>query len=103
MSLDERASAVPSRSFQADPAGWQRVVDLFHAALERPLEARDAFLAEACGPDMELQREVASLLVSDRQDSHGGWDQLGGQLAAGWVREREAPSLVGHTLGRYQV
>jgi eukaryotic-like serine/threonine-protein kinase len=43
--------------------GWPRVEELFHAALERVPAEREAFLAEACGGDQALRREVLSLLV----------------------------------------
>jgi len=41
---------------------------LFQAALERPDEERDAFLAAATGDDADLRREVESLLTSDAAD-----------------------------------
>jgi hypothetical protein len=41
---------------------WSATERIFRAALERPVEARAAFLAEACGEDTELRREVQSLL-----------------------------------------
>ena len=44
------------------PASPQRAKDLFLSALELPLEARAAFLAEACGEDATLRLEVESLL-----------------------------------------
>jgi eukaryotic-like serine/threonine-protein kinase len=49
--------------------GWQRLEDLFHAALERPPAERAAFLAEACGDDPELRVEVERLLEADAQAS----------------------------------
>jgi len=45
----------------ADAGRWERVKDLFQAALERPTEKRAAFLEEACA-DTELRSEVLSLL-----------------------------------------
>ncbi len=42
----------------------QRIDDLFHVALARPLAERAAFLAEACDGDEELRREVSSLLAA---------------------------------------
>jgi Tol biopolymer transport system component len=45
--------------------GWPRVKALFQAAVERPTEERDAFLAAATGDDAALRREVESLLTSD--------------------------------------
>jgi serine/threonine-protein kinase len=41
---------------------WRRVKDVFGGALERPAEARAAFLGAACGGDDGLRREVESLL-----------------------------------------
>jgi eukaryotic-like serine/threonine-protein kinase len=45
------------------PDRWATVERLYHAALMRPAEGRAAFLAEACGGDEELRREVESLLA----------------------------------------
>ncbi len=42
---------------------WTRIDSLYHAALERELGERTAFLAEACGGDEDLLREVQSLLA----------------------------------------
>ena len=36
--------------------------ELFKRAVDRPLDQRSAFLNEACGDDVELRREVESLL-----------------------------------------
>ena len=47
---------------------WPRVKALFQAAVERPIEERDAFLAAATGDDDALRREVESLLTSDTSD-----------------------------------
>jgi serine/threonine protein kinase len=44
---------------------WEKVEDIYHAALERDPDARDSFLAEACGSDEELRTEVDSLLQYD--------------------------------------
>jgi predicted nucleic acid-binding protein len=46
---------------------WQRVKELMGAALERPAEARQAYLREACGSDERLRREVESLLAARGQ------------------------------------
>ena len=43
---------------------WARVNDLFHAALDRPLSDRDAFVARECGGDSGLRAEVESLLAA---------------------------------------
>ncbi len=41
---------------------WQRIKELFGAALERDPSQRAAFLHEACGQDVSLREEIASLL-----------------------------------------
>ena len=42
---------------------WQKIKELFHAALEREPNERRAFLDEACAGDKEIRREVESLLA----------------------------------------
>jgi hypothetical protein len=42
-----------------------RIEELYHAAHEREPGAQGAFLAQACGSDQELRREVESLLAHD--------------------------------------
>ena len=41
---------------------WEQVKDIFDAALRRPPDERERFLAENCRGDEELRREVQSLL-----------------------------------------
>src|SRR5438270_6502267 len=43
---------------------WDCVERLFHEALARPRESRQAFLREACQGDEELKRELVALLES---------------------------------------
>ena len=45
-----------------NPDRWQRIEELYHAALAREGEGRAVFLANACQGDEELRREVESLL-----------------------------------------
>ncbi|MBV8818491.1 MAG: protein kinase, partial [Acidobacteriaceae bacterium] len=52
-----------------DSNPWKRVEDLYHAALEYAPADRDAFLTSACGGDVELRREVESLLSHNRDKS----------------------------------
>ena len=42
---------------------WRRVEELYHAAYERPLHERGAFLDEVCAGDARLREDVESLLV----------------------------------------
>jgi len=52
-----------------NPDRWQRLEDLFHAALEMPVAERDAFLISACGDDKQLRADVEKLLHADEQAS----------------------------------
>jgi len=49
-----------------DAERWQRVQELFDGAVERPPEERAGYLAEECGSDDELRREVEAMLAADR-------------------------------------
>ena len=46
---------------------WRKVEEVFHAALERAPEAREAFLEEACSEDTGLRRQVELLLIKEKQ------------------------------------
>ena len=46
---------------------WKQIEDCYHAALERPVPERAAFLAESCADDPGLRREVESLLTHEGQ------------------------------------
>jgi hypothetical protein len=47
---------------------WRRIKEVFHAAAEQPLTARDAFVDAAPGIDEDMRHEVRSLLRSDASD-----------------------------------
>jgi len=46
---------------------WDRVEEVYHAALERGGHDRDAFLEETCAGNTALLREVRSLLGYEQQ------------------------------------
>jgi len=48
-----------------EPGRFEQIERLYHSALEREPEAREAFLDEACAGDEALRREVAGLLAYD--------------------------------------
>jgi serine/threonine protein kinase/TolB-like protein/Tfp pilus assembly protein PilF len=81
---------------------YQRVGEIFHAALGLAPEARPNFLDEACGGEEELRREVESLLQA-REEADGF---IAGRVA-GVVAEmatlQQSPSLLGHRISHYQV
>jgi len=43
---------------------WQRIKDVAARAWEQPRERQTAFVVETCGGDLQLQRDVESLLLS---------------------------------------
>jgi predicted ATPase/serine/threonine protein kinase len=49
------------------PQLFQRVREIYHAALDRPSDERSSFLEQACSGDANLQREVRSLLNADAE------------------------------------
>src|ERR1044071_6021583 len=52
-----------------EPERWKKVEQLFHSAVRRDAQQRDAFLDGACGDDLDLRREVESLLAEDESGS----------------------------------
>src|SRR5919112_2175035 len=84
-----------------DTVRWQQIDRLLDEALGLAPGERADFLAEACGSDAELRREVESLLAA-----HGrSGDFIEGQaldLAARFYAEGEALAR-GRRVGRYEV
>jgi predicted ATPase/serine/threonine protein kinase len=84
------------------PERYEKVGQLFHAALELPRENRAAFLSGACAGDPELRREVESLVAAH--------DQAGDFVArpptdvvANWLVRREEPEAISGRIGAYEV
>jgi serine/threonine protein kinase/Tol biopolymer transport system component len=84
------------------PDRWQQISQLYHAALTRGGGDRAAFLAEACGGDEPLRREVESLLAQPASaQAFLDGEALAG--AAQMVSDVGASVLTGRRLGAYQV
>jgi hypothetical protein len=60
------------------PDRWEKIEQLYHAALERDEAQRAGYLHEACGEDEALRREVESLLAQETQA--GCWNLLRSSL-----------------------
>jgi serine/threonine protein kinase/tetratricopeptide (TPR) repeat protein len=84
------------------PERWQKVGELYQAALERPSEERTEFVRRMCDGDVELGQEVAALLAAD--DSAGSF-MAGDAIedAARLLAEEKAGSLSGQTVSHYRV
>src|SRR3989442_14065301 len=84
------------------PERWQRVEELYHAALERPAAARADFLRSACEDDEELWREVESLLAL-QSNAENFIEQPAFEIAAKAVAEDSGASVIGKQIGNYQI
>ena len=87
---------------------WQKVEKIYHAALDRELSLRDAFVNEACGGDESLRQEVESLLT--QEGATGSFLEAPAlEVAArGLAQEQARPEgdeggMVGRTLSRHRV
>src|SRR4029453_7379109 len=49
------------------PEGWEKVEEIFNAALDLPVDRRVAFLTEACGDDPELRHQIEYLINCHEQ------------------------------------
>ena len=86
----------------SDPL-WDRAVELFHSALERPLNERAAFLREACAGDDSLYRTVSSLVAADRGDDDDPVGEIAQAAAADLIEGTSPQVLVGQQVARYRV
>jgi len=92
-------SPFSSDSSPLSPERWDRVLTLFHDALDRSPGARDAFLRAACGEDGALYRQVNVLLAADATDED--LLQTGGVLRADLMAEQG--SMQGEQVGPYRI
>jgi eukaryotic-like serine/threonine-protein kinase len=85
-----------------DSGRWERVKDLFAAALEKDPTERDAFLGAACANEPELRAEIDSLL-----DAHDSTDDFIERPAAHRALDLEPetppPSWIGRRVGDYRI
>ncbi len=79
-----------------------QVEDVFHAALDVPVEERDAYLARVCNGDESLYAEVRSL-ISELNTNPGFMDQPALDLGLKVLSQGSEESMVGKELGPYKV
>jgi serine/threonine protein kinase len=84
-----------------DSERWRRIEELYHSALDRAVNQRSAFLAEACKDDDELRRQLELLLSqSDSSDTALGrpvWEVVAR------VAETSVGLTAGTRLGPYEI
>jgi predicted Ser/Thr protein kinase len=80
---------------------WHRVNEIFHAALDLDPAQRDAYTRTQAGSDVEILREVQTLLDSHRR-SEGYLDIPAWAVRADLLVDDDA-SLAGKTIGKYRI
>ena len=84
-----------------NPERLQKIENVFHSALEYEPEKRCSFLAQACGEDESLRRAVESLLT--HHDQAGSFIESPAKMVATIIEDGKGESLVGQSIGRYEV
>jgi hypothetical protein len=79
------------------PDRWQKIEQVFHAALQRKPEERASFLQQTCAGDEALYSDVKSLLTSYGKDD-SFFEDSASALAAEMFGD-----MVGETIGPYEV
>jgi serine/threonine protein kinase len=77
------------------PERYRQIRNLFEAIVERPLDTRGTFLAEACDGDADLKAEVERLLAAHRHDTN--------VLAEPAIPPENSPRLEGRRVGPYEI
>lgn len=81
---------------------WRKVERVFYAALERDEDQRADFLAQACGDNESLRKEVESLLTAYKESSHFIESPILNE-AVKKLNAKQKASLPGLTLGHYEL
>src|SRR6516162_7756041 len=84
-----------------NPDRWQKVKEIFHAAINREAGERSAFLSEACAGDTTLRREVDSLIVAYEKD--GTLIDSPETVVAAETLATNADLRTGQTLNHYKI
>lgn len=91
------------------PTQWKKIDELLDTALDLPPERHAAFLDEACAGDEELRRELVSLLAAHEKAGSFIETTPGHGLSTLFAErglaqsQTQAQTLVGRTLGHYEV
>ncbi len=83
------------------PERYQRICQLFDEALERASGERAAFLAEACGADVELRAAVEKFLTG-MAPAEDYLSRPALDVAAALLAQQQQPSALGKQISHYQ-
>ena len=84
-----------------DVQRWQRIDEIFQAALEREPGERSSFLDDVCSGDEDLRSQVEAMLSSDEQG--GLLEQNAFEAAADLLADDPMELRAGQTVGHYAV
>src|SRR5262247_3653684 len=84
------------------PDRWQKIDEIYGAALQHKPDERKAFIDEACQGDEELRREVESLLVAERAADKFIPEPAIEVVAKHLAGERRE-ALIGRNIGPYNI
>ncbi len=84
-----------------NPERWQRLKEIFEAAMEKNPSARAAFLDEACRTNPGLRKEIEALLETQTDDSF--LEKPAYQAVPDLFDSEMGDSLIGKRLGQYEI
>ncbi len=84
------------------PERWQKISRIYHDALARDPQSREAFVREACGNDEAVRQEVASLLAQPVSDENF-LGEPAVAMAAPLLGDPSESILTGRRLGAYEL
>ena len=87
---------------EVTPERWQKIEQLYHAAVEREESQRAAYLHEVCASDSALRQEVESLLAQEKRRD-GFLESPAVEVAAKMLAMDANRSLSGKQLGCYKI
>ena len=84
------------------PELWKRLKPLYQAAIEKPDEQRSRFIAEVCGNDDDLRRELVALVKANNEPTSSGDIPI--VNLEGLIARRSKPFSAGELiLGRFKI
>lgn len=82
---------------------FERVREIYHAALDHPPEQRPELVAQMCSGDTALQQEIQSLLMAEAEASGKFMATSDGAISDPRLFQAAGGALSGRILGYYEV
>lgn len=83
------------------PERWRQIEQVFQSAIDQPPDERSTYLNQICGDDLELRREVESLLMEDNRSNNRIAEVVSDAIE--FIQELEEPNLTGKRIGPYRI